>query len=177
MRIGVIGGSGFHGLLEDGQVQIVETPFGSSPRIEHGTIGDVEIIFLHRHGKPGKLEIGHAVPPHKINYKANIFALHKLGVTRIIASSAVGIVDDQNGTIKPGHMIIPNQIIDFTDPITFYDGTFTAKVESGRVGKGVVHVDVTNPICSELITTFVHSVQSLKESPSLIRDATYMRLF
>ncbi|MFQ6122998.1 MAG: MTAP family purine nucleoside phosphorylase [Candidatus Heimdallarchaeota archaeon] len=176
MRIGVIGGSGFYGFLDNVEEIIIETPFGASSRIELGTVEDIEVVFLQRHGTPGQLKTEHAIPPHEINYRANIYALHELGVTRIIASSAVGIVDDKNGTIKPGTVIIPNQLIDFTPPITFYDGKFTVKMGSGRIGQGVVHVDVTNPICSELRNTFIQAWQKLRGIKSLVPQATYTRL-
>lgn len=176
MQIGVIGGSGFYGFLDNVEEVIIETPFGTSSRIELGTVEDIEVVFLQRHGAPGQLKTGHAVPPHNINFKANIYALHNLGVTRIITSSAVGIVDDNNGAIRPGTVILPNQLIDFTPPITFYDGKFTVKMASGRIGQGVVHVDVTNPICSELRDTFIQAWEKVGTGKPLIPQATYTRL-
>jgi len=176
MRIGVIGGSGFYGFIEDCEELVVETPFGTAPRIERGRIEGVEVFFLQRHGAPNQSKTGHNVPPHKINFKANIYALHELGVTRIITSSAVGIVNDRHGMIKPGHVILPNQFIDLTIPITFYEGNFAVKTASGRIGQGVVHVDMTNPICPELRSAFTHAWRNMGEQTSLIPEATYTRL-
>ena len=176
MRIGIIGGSGFYGFLKDVEEVIVETPFGLSPRIERGTVEGIEVIFLQRHGAPGQLKAEHAVPPHQINFKANIYALHDLGVTRIITSSAVGIVDDRNGMIKPGIVILPHQLIDFTAPITFYDGKFAVQVASGRRVQGLIHVDVTNPLCAELRAAFIQAWQKVGTGKPLIPQATYTRL-
>lgn len=176
MRIGVIGGSGFYGFLEDGEELVVETPFGTAPKIERGRIEGVEVFFLQRHGAPNQSKAEHSVPPHKINFKANIYALHELGVTRIITSSAVGIVNDRHGMIKPGYVILPHQFIDFTTPITFYEGNFAVKTASGRIGQGVVHVDMTNPICPELRSAFTRAWRNMEDQTPIISEATYTRL-
>jgi 5'-methylthioadenosine phosphorylase len=176
LRIGIIGGSGFYRFLEEGEELVVETPFGTAPKIKRGRIDGVEVFFLQRHGAPNHSKMGHTVPPHNINFKANIYALHELGVTRILTSSAVGIVNDRHGMIKPGYVILPHQFIDFTAPITFYEGNFAVKTASGRVGQGVVHVDMTNPLCPELRSAFTQAWRALGDHTSLIPEATYARL-
>ena len=91
------------------------------------------VIFVARHGKD------HTIPPHKINYRANIWGLKKLGVTFIISTTAVGSL---NENFKPGHFVLTDQFLDFTKNriTTFYEGG----------DRPVAHLDVTNPYCPEL---------------------------
>ena len=115
-KIGIIGGSGVYSLLEDAKSKTVETPYGKpSADIEIGFIGNEEVAFLSRHGKK------HTIPPHKVNYRANIWALHSIGVSRILTANAVGSLKEE---FPPGMMFIPDQFIDFTKrrDLTFYDG-------------------------------------------------------
>ncbi len=111
-----------------------ETPYGkpSSP-LFHGTLGGAAVIVLPRHGED------HAVPPHRINYRANIRALSDAGVEGVAAIATVGGIRDGWG---PGTLIVPDQIIDYTSdrPQTFFDG------ESG----GAQHIDFTWPFSAEL---------------------------
>lgn len=134
MRYAIIGGTGVYdpALLEERSERRVETPYGSI-QVETGLYRGIEVAFLPRHGK------GHSVPPHKINYRANIWGLRALGVKRVIATAAVGSV---NEAMKPGDFVIIDQFIDFTKArtLTFFD--------DGE--RGVVHVDVTEPYCPEL---------------------------
>ena len=135
--IGVIGGSGLYHMagLQRVREVAVTTPFGKpSDRLIRGRLGKFELIFLPRHGK------GHRWLPTEINFRANIFALKKLGVERIISVSAVGSLREN---IAPGDLIVPDQFIDRTTqrPSTFF-------------GKGLVaHVSLANPFCPELIDT------------------------
>ena len=117
-KIGIIGGSGLYdpGIIKNAREVKVHTPYGlpsANPVI--GEIGGVEIVFLSRHGK------GHVYPPHKVNYRANIWALHSLGVERIIAVSAVGSLRED---YKPGDFVLADQFVDMTKNrvYTFYDG-------------------------------------------------------
>ncbi len=130
----LIGGSGLYlpDMLDNAEEKTVDTPFGSIV-YACGSFNGKKIIFIPRHGK------GHSVPPHKINYQANIYGLKKLGVKRIIASAAVGSI---NVKMQVGELVIPNQIIDFTKlrKNTFFEG------EDGKV----VHTDFTNPYCGAL---------------------------
>ena len=132
--IGVIGGSGLYQMagLEAVRRVAVETPFGKpSDKLVRGRIGAAELVFLPRHG------IGHRWLPTEVNFRANIFAMKKLGVERIISVSAVGSL---RAEIAPGHLVIPDQFIDRTTqrPSTFF-------------GKGIVaHVSLADPFCPTL---------------------------
>ncbi len=133
-EMAVIGGSGLYSpdmLEKTGEAEIA-TPYGEVSYF-HGELNTKKIIFMPRHGKK------HSVPPHKINYHANIWALKKLGVKHIIASTAVGSL---NKEMRVGDLVIPDQLLDFTKgrSQTFFDG---------KDGK-VVHVDVSSPYCLHL---------------------------
>jgi 5'-methylthioadenosine phosphorylase len=128
-EIGVIGGSGFYSFLDDIEEVSVETPFGPpSDPIAIGALGDRRVAFVPRHGRD------HRHPPHGIPYRANLWALRSLGVTRVVAPSAVGSLTTEYG---PGTLAIPDQIVDRTTgrAQTFYD--------SG----GAVHVSFADPYC------------------------------
>jgi len=134
-RIGLIGGSGLYemeGLIIKERRKIT-TPYGKpSDDFRIGEIDDREVVFLPRHGAR------HEIPPHMINYKANIWGFKKLGVERIISVSAAGGI--RRG-LKPGDIVIPDQIIDMTKwrKSTFYDGK-----------GGVIHIDFSEPYCPEM---------------------------
>ncbi|WP_456422193.1 S-methyl-5'-thioadenosine phosphorylase [Thermococcus sp.] len=149
-RIAIIGGSGVYDpkLLERVREEFVETPYGSV-RVKIGEYRGEEIAFLPRHGEK------HSVPPHKINYHANIWALHELGVERILATSAVGSL---NLDMKPGDFVILDQLMDFTKTrhYTFYDGE-----ESPHERKFVAHVDFTEPYCPELRKALITAAREL----------------
>ena len=130
----IIGGSGFYqpDLLKDVREVAVATPYGEiKPLI--GKLDKLEVAFLPRHGQ------NHSVLPHQINYRANIWGLHSMGVNRIIATTAVGSLKPE---LAPGAMVICDQFIDFTKQrqLTFFD--------QGDVLKA--HVDVTEPYCPAL---------------------------
>ncbi len=130
--IGIIGGSGLYNLLENPKSFDIDTPFGNpSSQVEVGKINGVEVAFIPRHGKK------HTIPPHKVNYRANIWALNSLGVKRIIGINAVGSLKEE---LKPGHVVIPDQFIDFTRKrdLTFYDGP------------DVYHISMADPFCPEV---------------------------
>ncbi len=143
-HIGVIGGSGFYRLLgmENARDIFVDTPFGKV-KVTVGNIDGKNVAFIARHGEK------HTLPPHLINYRANVFAMYKLGVRKVIATSAVGSL---NSLFRPGDILIPDQIIDFTKRriYTFFDGNFSVKLHTGETRGGVYHVDVTRPYCDEL---------------------------
>lgn len=106
--IAIVGGTGLTELegLNIHQSRAVETPYGEpSAELEFGTFGESEIVFLARHGK------GHRLPPHKINYRANIHALKSVGVTDIVAVNAVGGINPQMGAEA---LVLPHQIVDYT---------------------------------------------------------------
>jgi len=135
-KIAIIGGTGLTSLagVEITETREVETPYGSpSSALSFGTMGDKEIIFLPRHGNP------HAIPPHKINYRANIYALKENGVKNIIAVNAVGGITSE---MHPERIVVPEQIIDYTygRKHTFFED----KLDE------VIHIDFTNPYNSDL---------------------------
>ncbi|MHA1827674.1 MAG: S-methyl-5'-thioadenosine phosphorylase [Candidatus Heimdallarchaeaceae archaeon] len=142
-NIAIIGGSGVYQLFEDAELITVKTPFGKVKNISKLIQEEREVYFLPRHGTK------HSVPPHLINYRANISALFKLGVKRIFATNAVGSLVP---SIKPGEFVIPDQIIDMTKnrKLTFFDGFTELEFEDGSRRKGVVHLDYTEPYCPAL---------------------------
>ena len=141
--IGVIGGSGLYQMegLSGIREIAVKTPFGKpSDNLIRGRLGETELVFLPRHGK------GHRWLPTEVNFRANIFALKKLGVERIISVSAVGSLRED---IVPGHLLVPDQFIDRTSqrPSTFF-------------GKGIVaHVSLAEPFCKDLSSVLVASAR------------------
>lgn len=135
-KIAIIGGSGLTRLhaLEIERQEIVSTPYGetSAPMV-HGLFDGLPVVFLPRHGS------AHSVPPHKVNYRANIWAVQQSGVDEVIAVNAVGGITPDFG---PEVISIPDQIIDYTydRPHTFYDGDDDV----------VTHIDFTEPYCEKL---------------------------
>jgi 5'-methylthioadenosine phosphorylase len=143
IKIGIIGGSGFYQFLKGKEISL-KTPYGQpSDKILISKYLDKEIAFLPRHGKK------HQYPPHKINYRANLFAFKKLGVERIIAPCAVGSLKPK---IKPGDFVFSNQFIDRTKQRldTFFDGP------------RVAHISLAEPYCPELRKIAIKSCQNLK---------------
>lgn len=132
----IIGGTGFDTFGEDNHSVVIDTKYGSV-EVDIITFDDAKIAFLPRHGK------GHSVPPHLINYRANIKALENLGVKHIYATVAVGSC---NENYEPGDIVVIKDFLDFTKsrPITFYDG------EDGKV----IHVDMSDPYCKNLRQRF-----------------------
>ncbi|MFI9577332.1 S-methyl-5'-thioadenosine phosphorylase [Microbispora rosea] len=127
--IGVIGGSGFYSLLEDAEEIDMTTPYGPpSDSITVGRIGERTVAFVPRHGR------GHTFPPHRIPYRANMWALRSLGVRQVLAPSAVGSLRPEIG---PGALVIPDQLVDRTQgrEQTYYDAG------------GAVHVSFSDPYC------------------------------
>jgi 5'-methylthioadenosine phosphorylase len=156
VEIGIFGGTGIYdsGLLQNPQEIEMDTPYGKpSDTVTVGIFRGRKIVFLPRHGKK------HTIPPHMINFKANIWAFKELGVTRIIAPSAVGSLKEELG---PGHFALPSQFLDFTKS---RNGTFS---EEGRV----IHISVADPFCPELHSSIlkVTDNQNLK----IHKDCTYV---
>lgn len=123
-EIGVFGGSGFYSLLENPTEVRVDTPYGSpSSPVMLGQIGGRSVAFLPRHGTK------HVLPPHMINYRANLWAMKELGVTRIIGPNACGSLQRH---VRPGDFVICDQFVDRTwgRKDTFYDGPTTTHVSS-----------------------------------------------
>ncbi len=141
-EIGIIGGSGFYQFLQ-GKEAWVNTPYGSpSDKILLTEYAGRGVAFLPRHGRD------HQLPPHQINYRANLFALKKLGVSRILAPTAVGSLKPE---IKPGDFVICDQLIDQTKKRqnTFFNGPKT------------VHISFSEPYCPELRNLIIRTCQYL----------------
>ena len=133
-EIGVFGGTGIYDpdMLEDAAEVDVDTPYGRpSDAVTIGLYQGRRVAFMPRHGRR------HTIAPHLINYRANVWAFKSVGVTRILAPSAVGSLREE---IEPGHLAAPDQFIDFTRTRA---GSFAA---DGRV----VHISVADPFCPEL---------------------------
>ena len=142
-RIGVIGGSGLYEMQGISRVKEVRvaTPFGSpSDAIGIGDLEGISVAFLARHGR------GHRLSPSEINYRANIYALKKLGVERIVSVSAVGSMKE---TLHPGDVVVPYQFVDQTKRRvgTFFDGGVVA------------HVALADPICRDTADKLVEAVR------------------
>jgi 5'-methylthioadenosine phosphorylase len=133
-EVGIIGGTGVYDQenFEDVREIKVFTPFGgTSDLVSVGLYKGVKMAFIPRHGR------SHTIPPHKVNYRANVWALKQLGVKKIIASSAVGSLRED---YEPGNFVIPDQLIDRTKKRldTFYEG--------GQI----CHISSADPFCQQL---------------------------
>lgn len=144
-HIGIIGGTGVYdpNILEHIYQDEILTPYGLVS-YKAGTFGGINIAFIPRHGSR------HSLAPHLINYRANIWALKKIGVKTILATAAVGSL---RLDMKLGDFVLIDQFIDFTKSRknTFYDSE----------KRKVVHVDLTNPYCSSLREKLVNTAQTL----------------
>jgi len=155
-EIGIFGGTGIYdsGLLEDAKEITLDTPYGkTSDSITVGIFKGRKIAFMPRHGKK------HSIPPHMINFRANIWAFKELGVKRIIAPSAVGSLKEE---IKPSHFALPSQFLDFTKS---REGSFS------KEGK-VIHISVANPFCPELQNVVVKT--ATEQNVTIHKDCTYV---
>jgi 5'-methylthioadenosine phosphorylase len=126
-EIGVFGGSGFYSLLEDVREIKVDTPYGApSDSFFLATVADRKVAFLPRHGRR------HSIPPHAINYRANVWAMRSLGVKAVISPCAAGSL--QLG-VKPGDFVVCDQFVDRTSgrPHTFYDGPIVTHLSSADI--------------------------------------------
>jgi 5'-methylthioadenosine phosphorylase len=131
-EIGVFGGSGFYSLLDAAEELKIDTPYGSpSDVITVGEIAGRRVAFLPRHGRK------HQLPPHAINYRANVAAMKQLGVNRILAPCAAGSLQP---AVKPGDFVLCDQLVDRTSGRrdTFYDGP------------EVIHIGMADPYCPQL---------------------------
>ncbi|MBO1416103.1 S-methyl-5'-thioadenosine phosphorylase [Streptomyces sp. FH025] len=136
-EVGVIGGSGLYALLDEVTEVRVGTPYGApSDAVFLGEVAGRRVAFLPRHGR------GHALPPHRINYRANLWALRSLGVRQVLGPCAVGGLRPEYG---PGTLMVPDQFVDRTSGRvqTFYDGL---PLPDGSVPE-VVHVSMADPYC------------------------------
>ena len=143
IQVGVFGGSGFYSLLSDAHEVAVETPFGPpSAPVVVGDVAGRSVGFMPRHG------VKHELPPHSINYRANLWAMKSLGATDVILPCAAGSLQKH---VAPGHFVICDQVIDRTSgrADTFYDGPETT------------HVSFANPYDDEMRQVAIDSARSL----------------
>ncbi len=134
--LGIIGGTGLTQLsnLEITHRQIVRTPYGdASGALTFGKLNGRDVVFLARHG------YGHTIPPHEVNYRANIWALHAEGATRVVSVASVGGIQS---SLRPGSLAIPHQVLDYTwgRQHTYFEGP----------DQPVTHIDFTHPYCPRL---------------------------
>lgn len=146
-KVAVIGGSGLskYAGLEIIRREVVRTPYGDpSGPLVIGRLAGQEIAFLPRHGQ------GHTIPPHMVNYRANIWVLKNAGVEDVISVAAVG---SMRADLAPGELAVPTQIIDYTYSRnqTFFDSGLDS----------VVHIDFTQPYCHKLVEFFVRAAKAL----------------
>ena len=156
VEIGIFGGTGIYdsGILKNSKEIIIDTPYGkTSDSITVGEFNGRNVAFMPRHGKK------HTIPPHLINFRANIWAFKELGVKRIIAPSAVGSLKEE---FEPGHFALPSQFIDFTKS---RKGTFS---EDGKV----IHISVADPFCPELQNIILEVTK--KQGIQIHEDCTYV---
>ena len=142
--IAIIGGSGVKSILKGSQ-KILGTPYGPTPNLTIGEVDSRPAVFLPRHGET------HSSPPHKVNYRANIWGLKSLGVERIIATNAVGAIDQQ---LSPGEIVVPSDLIDVTKSRvgTFYESA------------PVTHIDVSQPYCPRVREVLTASIAATGRS-------------
>jgi 5'-methylthioinosine phosphorylase len=155
--LGIIGGSGLTKIpnLKVVRREMVHTPFGEpSAPFTHGVLGGQDVVFLPRHGS------GHTIPPHKINYRANIWALREIGVDRVVGIAAVGGI---RADMRPLTMVLPDQILDYTygRKHTFFEDNLTE----------VTHIDFTYPYCRELREALLRAADAGGEP--IISEGTY----
>ena len=146
IKTAIIGGSGLTQLkdLRDIRREVGRTPYGDpSAPLTMGTLGEREIIFLPRHG------LSHQIPPHKVNYRANIWVLKSMGVQEVYAVGATGGIDP---ALRPRDIVIPTQLIDYTydREQTFYDGS----------NSQVQHIDFSHPYTEHMREKLAQSAQA-----------------
>jgi len=156
-HIAIVGGTGLTDWegLEITRREVVHTPFGEpSAPVTFGLLGGVEVLFLPRHGS------GHTIPPHCINYRANLWALKHLGIERLIAMAAVGGIRADMG---PRVIAIPDQLVDYTwgRNHTFYEQDLTH----------VTHVDFTEPYCEDLRQALIFGARAA--GVAVVPNGTY----
>jgi 5'-methylthioadenosine phosphorylase len=147
-EVGVIGGSGLYSLLERAEEHVVTTPYGDpSAPLTVGLFGGRRVAFLPRHG------VGHRFPPHAINYRANLWAMHAAGVRQVVAPCAVGGLRD---TVAPGDLVSPDQLVDRTFRRV---GSF--------VEAGAVHLPFADPYCPRLLST-IEGVDGVRTGATMV---------
>ncbi|MCQ2738988.1 MAG: S-methyl-5'-thioadenosine phosphorylase [bacterium] len=142
--IGVFGGSGFYKFLEDVKEISIDTPYGSpSDNLFIGKIGEHNVAFMPRHGR------NHSIPPHLVNYRANVWAMKEIGCKRVISPCAAGSLQKE---VRPGEFVICDQFVDWTDSrkTTFFEGPV------------VEHPSAADTYCPELREIAIKTAKELK---------------
>jgi 5'-methylthioadenosine phosphorylase len=143
-QIGVFGGSGFYAFLDQTETVDIDTPYGkpSAPPVI-GDVGGVRVAFIPRHG------VHHEFPPHKVPYRANVWAMKELGVSRVLGPNACGSL---RASVKPGDFVICDQLVDRTRDRenTFYDGPITT------------HISFADPYCDVMRGVIVERGRELE---------------
>lgn len=158
-RIGIIGGSGLYKIegIKNVKEVAVKTPFGDpSDKFITGRLENKEVVFLPRHG------VGHRISPSEINYRANIYAMKKLGVERIISMTACGSLKEE---LKPMDFVLPDQFVDRTNQarkMTFFDNGIVA------------HIVFAHPVCDELCSCLYKGAKDL--NVTMHKGGTYLTM-
>lgn len=147
--LAIIGGTGLTQLpnLKISHRQVMRTPYGEpSGAITFGHFREHEVMFIARHG------YGHTIPPHEVNYRANLWALHEQGAKRVVAVAAVGAI---RADLMPGALVLPDQLIDYTHgrAFTFFDGR----------DRAVTHIDFTQPYSQQLRQQILDAARAANE--------------
>ena len=150
----IIGGSGLTSLgnLNVTRREVMRTPYGEpSGALSFGQLGGCDIVFMPRHG------YGHTIPPHQINYRANLWAVREAGVAGVLAVTSVGGIRDDFG---PGTLVAPDQIIDYTHARqhTFFEG------RESTIGAPVSHIDFTWPYSKALRERLLAAAKQVGET-------------
>lgn len=153
IKVAIIGGTGTNTMFDVNKQARIGTPYGLAPPIFAGQVGEKTVAFLPRHG------VHHEVPPHMVNYRAIIYALHTIGVKRIIATNAAGAI---NPEFKRGDLVVPHDLVDFTKlrANTFYDSS------------PVTHIDVCEPYCPEIRFALIKAAE--KNAPKVFGRAVFV---
>ena len=155
--LGIIGGTGLTQLsnLEVTRRQVVRTPYGDpSGALTFGRLNQRDVVFLARHG------YGHTIPPHEVNYRANIWALHAQGAGRVVSVASVGGI---RSDLRPGALVIPHQVLDYTwgRKHTFFEGP----------DQPVTHVDFTHPYCDKLRASLLKAAAAARQA--IVKGGVY----
>lgn len=142
-QIGIFGGSGFYKFLDDIKEVNIDTPYGkTSDALMLGTIAGKKVAFMPRHGR------NHSIAPHKVNYRANVWAMKEIGCTRVISPCAAGSLQKH---VKPGDIVFCDQYVNWTN----------GRLDTYFDEQDIKHVSAANPYCSELRKTAIECAKNL----------------
>jgi 5'-methylthioadenosine phosphorylase len=148
-EVAVIGGTGFYTFLEDAEEHRVRTPYGDpSAPVSVGTVAGRRVAFLPRHGRK------HEYPPHRVPYRANLWALRSLGVRQVIGPCAVGGLGPE---VAPGDLVVPDQLVDRT----------TSRVSS-YVEQGAVHLPFADPYCPRVSEALAGAAGDVRRGGTMV---------